>query len=123
MTAFGITGRSLGSLEREYAAKWSLKWGFSETMISKACERSLAKTGRSNFEYANRILENWHTQNIADMDALRVSDEEHKKAQSKKYRSIQKKSISAASDPSKKNAHLSGAGYDFDDISRKLALR
>ncbi len=124
ISAFGITGRSLGSLEKEYAAKWSITWKFNPEMIAEACSRSLSKTGRSNFEYANRILENWYEQGVTDKASLEAADEIHKKEQEKKYKALRPVNASSKSSFKSNISDLSTAGrYDFDDIRKKLALR
>ncbi len=126
--SFGITGRALGTLEKEYASKWSIDWGFDSSLIAEACKRALSKTGRSNFEYANRILENWKKQNVFSFDAISASDKAHKETEEKKY-AFASKTSERRNPPTgvtsiKKGFRdfAMGGGYDFEELERKLAL-
>lgn len=60
--AFSL-GRLPGAREREFLKHWSsLK--FSPELIEEACGRTLLQTGKPDFKYTDKILENWHKNGI-----------------------------------------------------------
>ena len=64
MRSFGINGRNLISDEIAYIDKWSKTYGFEADIINEACRRTIAATHQPSFEYADKILDNWHKQNV-----------------------------------------------------------
>lgn len=50
--------------EAEYILRWIQEYGFSNDIIFEACERTVLATDKNRFEYAERILQNWHEQNV-----------------------------------------------------------
>ena len=78
-------GFSLGRLpigpERDFIKKWST-YHFSSELLEEACSRTILNTGKPDFKYADRILENWHTagvSSLADVRSLDVAYEQQKK--------------------------------------------
>lgn len=60
--AFSL-GRLPGAREREFLKRWSsLK--LPTELIEEACSRTLLQTGKPDFKYADKILENWHESGI-----------------------------------------------------------
>lgn len=50
--------------EAEYILRWIQEYGFSNDIIFEACERTVLATDKNRFEYAERILQSWHEQNV-----------------------------------------------------------
>ena len=49
---------------------WSEDWCFNEDMILLAYELTLDNTGGMNFNYTNKILENWHNDGLSTREAV-----------------------------------------------------
>ncbi len=58
--------------DRDNLATWK-SWGFSESMIEKACELSYGKT--SAFSYVNSVLSDWKSKNIFTVDKIPTSSQ------------------------------------------------
>lgn len=67
-----------------FIKKWSEEWGFGEDMIVLAYEITLDNTGALNFNYTNKILENWKSAGIANTDDAKRDNEQHGKKSAKK---------------------------------------
>ncbi|RPF48362.1 DnaD/phage-associated family protein [Hydrogenoanaerobacterium saccharovorans] len=63
-TAFGIYDRALTSKENEFVKAWFHDYKFDIPVIKLAYERSIEHTGKVSFPYINKVLTNWHSQNI-----------------------------------------------------------
>lgn len=64
-TAFGIYDRALTSREAEFIKSWFCDYKFDIAIIKLAYERSIEHTGKVSFPYINKVLTNWHSQNIS----------------------------------------------------------
>ena len=76
--AFGISGRSLVESEKQFARVWSLELNMSEELISLACERTVMKTNKASFEYADRILHSWRENNVSSVVDVNALDEKYR---------------------------------------------
>ncbi|MCR5099203.1 MAG: DnaD domain protein [Lachnospiraceae bacterium] len=85
-TGFGISGRNLSPGEMDYVRKWQKL--FSDTdIIREACERTVLKTGKIAFGYADKIISDWHARGVADMSDIAAYDQAFtEKAASKQRR-------------------------------------
>lgn len=63
-SAFGITGRSLSTKERDAIATWFNEYGYDMPMIRIAYDKTIDNTGRLSFSYLSKILFNWHKKGI-----------------------------------------------------------
>lgn len=77
--AFGLH-RSLSAVENEYVSRWFEFFGFTEELVREACSRTVLRTGKTDFKYADRILENWSKANIKTMEEVSRADAEHENA-------------------------------------------
>lgn len=114
--SFGIKNRGLIKSEIEYVQKWS-KLGLGGEVIEEACRRTIANTNMPNFEYADKILTNWATHNVKNLDDVKAIDEEFKK----KYKS-NVRNTKAISSNNKFN-NFESRQYDFNDLEKKLVNR
>ncbi|WP_312643741.1 DnaD domain protein [Hydrogenoanaerobacterium sp.] len=64
-TAFGIYDRALTSKENEFVRTWFRDYRFDIAIVKLAYERSIEHTGKVSFPYINKVLTNWHSQNIS----------------------------------------------------------
>ena len=73
MEVMQIRGRTLTAPEKRYIKHW-LDMGFQEEAITMAYERSCLNTGGLNWSYMNKILENWHGQNLHTAQQIQSGD-------------------------------------------------
>lgn len=76
--AFGLN-RSPGQVEKQYINKWLNKYGLHIDIIVEACNRTILTTGKPDFKYADKILENWHRKGVSNKEHIAKLDEEHQK--------------------------------------------
>jgi DnaD/phage-associated family protein len=77
--AFGLN-RAPGQIERQYITKWVEVFGFSDEIITEACNRTLLRTQKPDFKYADKILETWHKKNVKSLSDISRLDDEFSKA-------------------------------------------
>lgn len=85
--AFGLN-RAPGNVEKQYIQKWFGAYGFDASIVEEACSRTLLATGKPDFKYADKIMENWKKEGVvkyADIAAcdLKHTNEAAKKAQNR----------------------------------------
>ena len=81
--AFGIKNRKPVEYEVNYINKWTNEYAFTLDIIHNACTRTLKQTHQPSFEYADKILTDWHNKGVKHMDDITLLDEEHKKRKRK----------------------------------------
>lgn len=75
--AFGLH-RMPGQIEREYIDHWVKDLGFDTVMLKEACNRTLLKTNKPEFKYANSILESWYKAGVHTPADIEKQDTIHK---------------------------------------------
>lgn len=88
--AFGLN-RTLGAVEKQYIDKWLTKFAFSIDFIVEACNRTILNTQKADFNYTDKILQNWHNKGVKNKDDIKRLDTEF---------NIQKNTKSSTSQPS-----------------------
>ena len=63
-SALEIHDRNLTTKQKEFVSVWLEKWHFSIEMIKLAYEACIDHTNKIDFRYINRVLSNWHENNI-----------------------------------------------------------
>lgn len=76
--AFGLN-RAPGQIERQYITKWVEVFSFSDDIITDACNRTILRTGKPDFKYADKILETWYKKNVKTLADIARLDEEFAK--------------------------------------------
>lgn len=69
----GIKDRHLSPGEAKYICSW-LDMGFGEEAISVAYDRTVTGTGALKWPYMNKILQNWHSQNLHSAEEIGEKD-------------------------------------------------
>lgn len=77
--AFGLN-RSPGQIEKQYITKWVEVFGFSDDIITEACNRTILRTQKPDFKYADKILDSWFKKNVKTRDDILKLDEEFAKS-------------------------------------------
>lgn len=87
MNSFGIKGRNPAEPEQKLMSRWLEEFDFPIEIILEACKRTILQTHQPNFNYADRILEQWHknsVKSLADIEKLDIRRmQEQKKAAAK----------------------------------------
>lgn len=65
--------------EVDFIRKWTESYGFDQSLILMACERTVLATDKHRFEYADGILSNWHRSGVQRKEDVQQRDEQHKK--------------------------------------------
>ena len=116
---FGISGRNLTPPERKYLDTWTKQYGFSEDMIAEACKRTILKTGRGSFQYADRILSSWKGAKAVTLDDVLRLDSAHN-SQVVKF-TPQKQAGAAVQSQTKDKFHnFPERDYDYNAIQALL---
>jgi len=76
--AFGLN-RAPGQIERQYITKWVEVFGFSDEIITEACNRTILRTGKPDFKYTDKILETWFKKGAKGLADIAKLDEEFSK--------------------------------------------
>ncbi len=100
--------------EAEYIMRWVQEYGFSNDIIFEACERTVMATDKNRFEYAERILQHWHEQNVHHKSDICKMDE--------LYRQRRKNTpnTAAAKQYTNKFNQFAQNTYDFDALEKEL---
>jgi DnaD/phage-associated family protein len=77
LKAFGITSRSPIEGEIVFMRKWIENYGFPMDVIHEACTRTVLKSGKASFSYADGILTRWFKAGVRNASDIRVLDEAH----------------------------------------------
>lgn len=115
MKSFGISGRNLIPSESQLLKKWTTEYGFSEELISEACQRTVQTVHQPSFAYADSILTNWHNKQVRSLSDLTAIDAEH---QSKKKSTGTSNPTNTAS--KNKFNNFSQRSYDYDQLEKML---
>lgn len=76
--AFGLN-RAPGQIERQYITKWVEVFAFPDEIITEACNRTILRTQKPDFKYADKILETWFKKGAKTLDDIARLDEEFSK--------------------------------------------
>lgn len=115
-SAFGISGRNLTSVERQFLDRWSNDWNMDNSLVEEACKRTILKTGRASFQYADSILQNWHKASAKTLEDITVLDKEHSKSVKTQHIS----SVNKTTKPVDRFHNFNGHNYDFDSLENRL---
>ncbi len=113
LNAFGIKGRGPAQPEIDCMNRWLNTYHFTLEIITEACSRTIAQTQRPNFQYANKILEEWYKKGVHHLSDIKPLDEEHMK---------NKKQAAAKTKPAADNKfnNFHQRDYDFEQLEKQL---
>ncbi len=112
--SFGINNRGLIKSELEYVQKWK-RLGLNADVIEEACRRTIVNTNKPNFEYADKIIDNWVNHKVKTLDDVKVIDEEYKK----KFKNTSVRNTKTVT-PNNRFNNFDSRDYDFDDLEKTL---
>lgn len=96
MKAFGLTNRSPGTAEKEIIKKWFHTYGFDQSLVTEACNRTIKATQTPSFQYADKILAGWKENGVRTLADVEELDRKRQlaKGQSKEREPVRKNSSS-----------------------------
>jgi DnaD/phage-associated family protein len=117
--AFGLN-RSPGQIERQYIKKWVEVFGFSDEIITQACDRTILRTQKPDFKYTDKILETWFKKGVKGLDDITRLDEEFSKGN--RSNTVKKETTPAKPSTNKFNQYpqRTYTAKDYAEIERKL---
>lgn len=119
MKALGISGRNLVPSETAFIDKWKSEYGFSNELISEACQRTIQAIHQPSFEYTDSILSNWRKNNIRDLSDVARLDTEH--LNRKKVSAATTVTVTGTSAATKnKFNNFKQRSYDYDQLEQML---
>jgi DnaD/phage-associated family protein len=113
LNTFGIKGRGPAAPERETMARWFDEFGFSIDIVLEACRRTIRQTHQPNFQYADKILVQWHDSGVASMSDVVQLDKKHQAQQAKPEQTPAKAS-------SNRFNNFSQRQYDYNQLEKQL---
>lgn len=113
--AFGIKNRNPVDFEINYINKWTNDYAFTLDIIHNACTRTLKQTHQPSFEYADKILTDWHNKGVKHAEDITLLDNEHKKT---KAQSTDKPK--EASNSKNKFNNFNQRSYDYNQLEKDL---
>lgn len=116
LNAFGIKGRGPAKREADYIDRWFDEFHFTSDIILEACSRTIAQTQRPNFQYADKILENWHKSGIHHLSDIQALDAAHKQ----KTNAAVANKIAKNAGSSNKFNNFPQRDYDFEQLEAQL---
>lgn len=118
LQAFGIKGRGPATPELEFIKKWSEKEGFDLEIILEACNRTVLAIHQPSFEYADKILQNWHANQVHTMKDIRALDLSYEQSKAESRRPAPAKTTAQPS-PSKFR-NFEERSYNMDELTKEL---
>lgn len=73
---YGISDRGPSSADKKYIDRWILDFKMPLEVIEIACSKTIENTGKAAFSYTDKIIENWHKNNIRTVKAVEKADSE-----------------------------------------------
>lgn len=117
LNAFGIKGRGPASSELAFIRKWTTDNAFDLELILEACNRTMSSIHQPSFEYTDKILENWTSQNVRTLADVRILDSAFEQEKDKKKKSTRRAPAQPA--PSKFR-NFEERSYNMDELTKEL---
>ncbi len=123
---FGLD-RKATPTDLKFIEKWKKNYRMSDELIAQACSRTIQKTQKASFEYADRILEEWSREGVHDQKTLALSDEAYRLKASGKAKQSARNAGPAAGTGLKSSSPSSIAGFtqrtdDLDALAIQLQI-
>lgn len=116
LNAFGIKGRGPAAAELEFIRKWTDSEGICLELILEACNRTITAIHQPSFEYTDRILQNWLTQNVRTLADVRILDS----AREQEKNTSKRNAPSKAAAPKAVSPGYIERTYDMDELEKQL---
>lgn len=121
LKAFGISNRTLAGGELEFVQKWSNEWGFSDEIISLACQKTILCIHQVSFDYAHSILKSWKDQNVRTLNDIHLLDAQYQEAKTRKFTTAKTGGGRTAKGTVAGGfANFSQRTYNYEELEREL---
>lgn len=124
---FGLNGRSLTEHERSFVRRWCDEYQSAPELVIEACERTIQKIHQPGFEYADRILSNWHAKNARTLEDVATLDLAFSRQQSERKTARNTQQTKAKANDLTKSAvsnnkfnNFSQRSYDYTELEHLL---
>lgn len=117
LKAFGITNRNPIPSEITMIDHWRKDYDFTMDILTEACSRTVAATGKANFHYADKILASWKEKGVRHLSDIQALDTLHQQLQAEKMENKSKRTTSTSN---KKFNNFQQRNYDYNDLENKL---
>ena len=94
--------------------KWSSEFGFTLDIIIEACNRTVSAIHQPSFEYADKILSNWHNKGVHHLKDVSMLDQAYLQ-----HRSARASSPAPTAKKTKFN-NFEERNYNMEDLERQL---
>ena len=111
LKAFGISNRNPIQSEIHMIDHWMKDYGFTMDILTEACSRTVASTGKANFRYADRILSGWKDKGVRHLTDIQALDTLHRQLQSDRQEQKQRQE--------QKGIRPSGSGNKFNNFQQR----
>ena len=122
MKALGKSGTPTKA-EAAFALKWTKEYGFTQDIILEACHRTVMATDKHRFEYADRILSNWHGAQVHHKADILALDDAYAKTKASRPSA---RPLAGNGSPGN-NSHANSSfnqflhtDYDFDALEKEI---
>lgn len=113
--ALGFANRNPVLFEIKMMDKWLNEYNFDMKIILEACDRTMKQAPNGSFNYAEKILNQWHKKKVHTLDDIKSLDEQHLA----KTASAKKASASTPVKTNNKFINFEQRDYDFEKIEKK----
>jgi DnaD/phage-associated family protein len=117
--AFGLN-RAPGQIERQYITKWVEVFGFSDEIITEACNRTILRTQKPDFKYTDKILETWFKKDVKSQTDIVRLDEEFSKGNKANDTNKVTSMIKPAANKFNQFPQRTYTAKDYAELERKL---
>jgi DnaD/phage-associated family protein len=117
--AFGLN-RAPGQIERQYITKWVEVFGFSDEIITEACNRTILRTQKPDFKYTDKILETWFKKDVKSQTDIMRLDEEFSKGNKANDTNKVTSMIKPAANKFNQFPQRTYTAKDYAELERKL---
>ncbi|ONI37960.1 hypothetical protein AN639_08600 [Candidatus Epulonipiscium fishelsonii] len=114
LNALGMRGVSLTSTHKEFINKWLDVYNLSMEIILEGCKRTVAQINSPTLKYLDKILTEWHKQQIKNIEDIEKLDKKHEQNQKLKFQPKNELKIPAKS---KKHFEIPSHNWNFDVIN------
>lgn len=118
LKAFGIANRNPVSKEITMINHWMNDYGFTMDILTEACARTINQTGKANFNYADKILRDWHSKGVRHLTDIQALDTLHRQLQAERTAEQKKPAKTTAS--SNKFNNFKQRDYDYTQLENQL---
>ena len=123
LRAMGISGRNPVSAETRMIDKWMESYGLGMEVILEACRRTVLQTGQGSFPYTDRILSDWHSQQVHNLSDIVALDQEHKKKTPVKPEKTTPTRTQHVRSNTNRFNNFQQRDYNFDEYEKKLLAK